>query len=47
MNPFFTDKRKWNSYPNKTFKTFTVNEIILNIKVEESMIKTFPETVHV
>ena len=30
MNPFLTEKRKWNSYPNKTFKTFKVYEIILN-----------------
>ena len=28
--PFSTEKRKWNSYPNKTFKTFKVYEIILN-----------------
>ena len=44
---FHTEKRKWNSYPNKNFKTYKVYEIILNIKVEESMIKkNFPETVH-
>ena len=30
MNPFFTEKRKWNSYSNKTFKTFKVYEMILN-----------------
>ena len=30
MNPFLTEKRKWNSYPNKTSKTFKVYEIILN-----------------
>ena len=30
MNPFLTEKRKWNSYPNKKFKTFKVYEIILN-----------------
>ena len=30
MNPFFTEKRKWNLYSNKTFKTFKVYEIILN-----------------
>ena len=30
MNPFFTEKRKWNSYSNKTFKTFKVYEIIRN-----------------
>ena len=30
MNPFLAEKRMWNSYPNKTFKTFKVNEIILN-----------------
>ena len=29
-NPFLTEKRKWNSYPNKKFKTFEVYEIILN-----------------
>ena len=29
MNPFLTEKRKWNLYPNKTFKTFKVYEIIL------------------
>ena len=37
---FHTEKRKWNSYPNKNFKTYKVYEIILNIKVGESMIKT-------
>ena len=36
---FHTEKRKWNSYPNKNFKTYKVYEIILNIKVGESMIK--------
>ena len=30
MNPFLTEKRKWNSYPNKYFKTYKVYEIILN-----------------
>ena len=30
MNPSLIEKRKWNSYPNKTFKTFKVCEIILN-----------------
>ena len=45
MNPFLTEKRKWNSFPNKNFITYKVYEIILNIKVGESMIKTFPETV--
>ena len=30
MNPFLAEKRMWNSYPNKTFKTFKVYEIILN-----------------
>ena len=30
MNPFLTEKRKWNSYPNKKFKTFKVYEIVLN-----------------
>ena len=30
MNPFLTEKRKRNSYPNKTFNTFKVYEIILN-----------------
>ena len=30
MNPFLTEKRKRNSHPNKTFKTFEVDEIILN-----------------
>ena len=30
MNPLFTEKRTWNSYSNKTFKTFKVYEIILN-----------------
>ena len=44
MNPFLTEKRKRNSYPNKTFKAFKVYEII---KVRESMIHTFLETVHV
>ena len=29
MNPFLTEKRKRNSYPNKTFKTSKVYEIIL------------------
>ena len=36
---FHNEKRKWNSYPNKNFKTYKVYEIILNIKVGESMIK--------
>ena len=36
---FHTEKRKWNSYPNKNFKTHKVYEIILNIKMGESMIK--------
>ena len=39
---FHTEKRKWNSYPNKNFKTYKVYEIILNIKVGESMIKKLP-----
>ena len=30
MNPSLIEKRKWNSYPNKTIKTFKVYEIILN-----------------
>ena len=30
MNPFLTEKRKWNSYHNKKFKAFKVYEIILN-----------------
>ena len=30
MNPFLTEKRKWNSYPNKKIQTFKVYEIILN-----------------
>ena len=30
MNPSLIEKRKWNSYPNKTFQTFKVYEIILN-----------------
>ena len=30
MYPFLTEKRKRNSYPNKTFKRFKVYEIILN-----------------
>ena len=30
MNPILAEKRMWNSYPNKTFKTFKVYEIILN-----------------
>ena len=30
MNPFLTEKGKWNSYPNKKFKAFKVYEIILN-----------------
>ena len=30
MNPFLTEKRKQNSYPNKSFKTYKVYEIILN-----------------
>ena len=30
MNPSLNEKRKWNSYPNKTFKTFKVYEIILD-----------------
>ena len=29
MNPFLTETRKRNSYPNKKFKTFKVYEIIL------------------
>ena len=36
---FHTEKRKWNSYPNKNFKTYKVYESILNINVGESMIK--------
>ena len=30
MNPFLTEKRKRNSYPNKTFRTSKVYEIFLN-----------------
>ena len=30
MNPFLTKKRKRNSYPNKTFRTSKVYQIILN-----------------
>ena len=30
MNPFLTEKRERNSYPNKTFRTSKVYEIILN-----------------
>ena len=35
MNPFLTEKRKRNSYPNKTFKTSKVYEIILNKRWEK------------
>ena len=30
INTFLTEKRKRNSYPNKTFRTYKVYEIILN-----------------
>ena len=35
MNPFLTEKHRWNSYPNKKFKIFKVYEIILNKRWEE------------
>ena len=29
MNPFLTEKRRWNSYPNKKFKTFKCTRLFL------------------
>ena len=46
MNPFLTEKRRWNSYPNKKFKTFKCTRLFL-IKGGGSMINTFLKTVHV
>ena len=46
MNPFLTEKRRWNSYPTKKFKTFKRTRLFL-IKGGGSMINTFLKTVHV
>ena len=49
MKPSLIEKRKWNSYPNKTFKTFKVYDIILNKSWGKfyGLIVFVPKNIHV